>query len=100
MKLDELKKIVEAATPGPYRVTQYPDQAWAVLDENFVVADMAKRSNGKEEATARLFAAARAYLPLLIAVAEAAKRTTCAIAGSSVASVELREAIEALEAET
>ncbi len=106
VKLEELKELCEKATPGPWFFDKEggpehegnehgvvwfsgPYGRTAVFDSCYW--DMAD---------AKLAAAARTYMPKLIAVVEAAKRTTCAIEGSSVASVELREAIEVLEAET
>ncbi len=108
MKLDELKRLVEAATPGPWEFRETKDSGGI----RFVVAPNAPRStDGLEFIPAdcshgyngRFIAAARNHISKLIAVAEAAKaehhekcpghKNFCRCTTGSI----LRDAIAALE---
>lgn len=85
MTLEELAKLCEGATPGPWIIGEAGDTIeWDSEDGEFgfFACDFKQ---------APFIAASRTYLPLLIKVAEAAKNT----AGAR--DVELLEALAALE---
>lgn len=69
MKLEELRKICDAATPGPWRFAQLLDgiEARALLDSRgYLFGRSDDLQNGE------FIEAARTYMPLLLDLAEAA----------------------------
>ncbi len=105
MKLDELKRLVEAATPGPWDHAEYKCKCCHYVDAA-ESEDLMYVSNGLsclKPQDAAFIAAARNHISKLIAVAEAAKaehhekcpghKNFCRCTTGSI----LRDAIAALE---
>lgn len=78
MKLEELKKLVEAATPGPWTWRLVDGICNKYLDEGAIVIEGDACSN-IDPANCRLIAASRTMLPKLIAVVEALKAERMAV---------------------
>jgi hypothetical protein len=75
MKTDELKNLVEAATPGPW-VQSMPDTTW-VMAGSLHVATIPRASDGDwSPENARLIAAAPDLAREVIALREAAEKLT------------------------
>lgn len=70
MTLDELEKLCNEATPGPWRVASGD---WRVVNFNHYPVCGTSNVIGDDESNADFIAAARTYLPKLIDVAKAAE---------------------------
>lgn len=68
MKLEELEALEKGATPGPWLRVAYTKS-----DQGFVMMLTGGKDSYEAEQNARFVAASRAYMPKLIAVAEAAQ---------------------------
>lgn len=111
MKLEELKRLCEAATPGPWRLRDFGsyrgEHGGQIQNYQIYDADSELLLEGgvyydnispKRIEDAAFIAAARTYLPRLIAVAEAAK--IAQKDGGPFAVLRIYEALDALEADT
>lgn len=68
MTLDEIRKLIDEATPGDWKAVEYA-KAWLIEAEG---PNWIKAVGSAAEADARFCAAARTLLPALLEVAEAA----------------------------
>jgi hypothetical protein len=115
MKLEEIKRLCEAATPGPWRVTEYPKEEWGPSDtiegdihgatqawERTICDDTQYYPTAPGLADVRFIAAARDLVPKLLAVAEAAEsiqhNAECSWDPCDCGVKDLRTALAALEA--
>jgi hypothetical protein len=72
MKLEELKALCEAATPGPWECSSNPQgSGWGIVGPWFPHEDA--RAEEKSDANARFIAAAREAMPKLLKLADAVK---------------------------
>lgn len=105
MKLDDIRRICEAATPGPWRaeVNGTPDGSF-----DFAAGPWHDQTKGSTDGAAEdavFIAMARTMLPKLQKVAEAARDLKCACVGLTYhgghtnSCIALREALAALESD-
>lgn len=98
MTLTELRAICDAATPGPWYLTHQSVSFRLDATESpsgYHYAEI-RGWDHERQPNAAFIAAARTYMPLLIAVAEAAIRQRCQLDETEVID-ELKSALAALE---
>lgn len=86
MTLDELQKLCDEATPGP----------WAPYADGTILGPSGMLGTATDFGDRQFIAAARTYLPRLLAVARAAKEAQYQVLGEAGAAIEV--ALAALEA--
>ena len=97
MKIDEIRKLCDDATPGPWRISEYKGDyhVYNSKDEP-VYYSSAEEGVTAEETDAEFITAARALLPLLLDVVELLKDRPLYFR-DAIDRAELLERLEALE---
>lgn len=93
MKLEDIKKLIDAATPGPWVAYQELQRSWYIEDKCATATILDSAMSGSDAA---FIAASRTLMPKLLAVAEEAA-SLCEAYPSGHSLHVLRRALAALE---